>query len=166
MSDLQVFAPADGKLVPLEQVPDPAFSEHMLGDGIAVAPAAGFTAAPFDGKVISVHKALHAVVLSRPGLEVLIHVGVETVNLQGKGFKTLVKAGDEVKRGQKLTEFDPDFLAKNAPSNLVILIVSSPDGAQLNKKPDLHGADRVGIWWRITDSNRGHKDYDSSALTD
>ena len=133
MSDLQLFAPADGKLVPLEQVPDPAFSEHMLGDGIAVAPAAGFTAAPFDGKVISVHKALHAVVLSRPGLEVLIHVGVETVNLQGKGFKTLVKAGDEVKRGQKLTEFDPDFLAKNAPSNLVILIVTSPDGAQLNK---------------------------------
>ncbi len=135
MSDLQVFAPADGKLVPLEQVPDPAFSEHMLGDGIAVAPAAGFTAAPFDGKIVSVHKALHAVVIARPGLEVLIHVGVETVNLQGKGFKALVKAGDEVKRGQKLTEFDPGFLAKNAPSNLVILIVTSPDGAQLNKLP-------------------------------
>ncbi len=135
MPELQVFAPADGKLIPLEQVPDPAFSEHMLGDGIAVAPASGFTVAPFDGQVVSVHKALHAVVVSRPGVEVLIHVGVETVNLQGKGFKALVKAGDQVKRGQKLTEFDPDFLAKNAPSNLVILLVTSPDGAQLNKLP-------------------------------
>ncbi len=133
MPDLQVFSPADGQLVPLEQVPDPAFSERMLGDGIAVAPTAGFTAAPFDGKVISVHKALHAVVIGRPGLEVLIHVGVETVNLQGKGFKALVKAGDEVKKGQRLTEFNPDFLAKNAPSNLVILIVTSPDGAALHK---------------------------------
>ncbi len=133
MPDLQVFAPTDGKLVPLEQVPDPAFSEHMLGDGIAIAPSCGFTAAPFDGKVINIHKALHAVVIGRPGLEVLIHVGVETVNLQGKGFKALIKAGDEVKKGQHLTEFDPDFLAQNAPSNLVILIVTSPDEAVLDK---------------------------------
>ena len=135
MSDFQVYSPADGKLLPLEQVPDPAFAEHMLGDGIAVEPSQGFTAAPFDGTVTSIHKALHAVVISRPGLEVLIHVGVETVNLQGKGFKALVKAGDQVKKGQHLTEFDPVFLAKNAPCNWVILIVTSPDGARLNKAP-------------------------------
>ncbi len=134
MADLQVFSPTDGQLVPLEQVPDPAFSERMLGDGIAVSPSSGFTAAPFDAKVVSVHKALHAVVLARDGVEILIHVGVETVSLQGKGFKALVKAGDEVKKGQRLTEFDPDFLAKNAPSNLVILIVTSPDGALLQKR--------------------------------
>ncbi len=135
MSAFQVYSPAEGKLLPLEQVPDPAFAEHMLGDGIAVEPSQGFTAAPFDGTVTSIHKALHAVVVSRPGLEVLIHVGVETVNLQGKGFKTLVKAGDKVKKGQHLTEFDPVFLAKNAPCNWVILIVTSPDGARLDKAP-------------------------------
>ncbi len=134
MPDLPVFAPADGKLVALEQVPDPAFSEHMLGDGIAVAPVAGFTAAPFDGKVISVHKALHAMVIGRPGLEVLIHIGVETVNLQGKGFRVLVNVGEEVKKGQHLTEFDPHFIAKHAPSNLIILLVTTPDGTQLHKQ--------------------------------
>lgn len=146
MPDLQVYAPADGELVPLEQVPDPAFSERMLGDGVAVAPSAGFTAAPFDGKVTSVHKALHAVVVAAQGVEALIHVGVETVGLAGKGFKALVKTGDEVKKGQKLTEFDPGFLAKNAPSNLVILIITSPDGAKLDKAapgPVRAGLDRV-----------------------
>lgn len=133
MPELKVFAPADGKLIPLAQVPDPAFSEKMLGDGVAVAPSCGFTAAPFDGKVLSVHHALHAVVLGNGDTEVLIHVGVETVGLQGKGFKALVKDGDEVKRGQKLTEFDPDFLAANVPCNWVIMVVTSPDGAELNK---------------------------------
>ena len=135
MSELHVFSPADGTLVPLEQVPDPAFSEKMLGDGIAVVPEKGFTAAPFDGKVVSVHKALHAVVVACGAVEVLIHVGVETVGLQGKGFKTLVKVGDNVKKGQKLTEFDPEFLAKQTPCNWVILIVTSPDRAKINKFP-------------------------------
>lgn len=131
MPDFQVLSPADGNLVPLEQVPDPAFSERMLGDGIAVAPTAGFTAAPFDGKVVSIHKALHAVVVEREGLQVLIHVGVETVNLKGQGFRALVEAGQTVKAGDKLTEFDLDFIAQNAPSNWVIMIVTSPDGASV-----------------------------------
>ncbi len=129
MPDFQVLSPADGNLVPLEQVPDPAFSERMLGDGIAIEPVAGFTAAPFDGKVVSVHKSLHAVVMEREGLQVLIHVGVETVNLKGQGFRALVEAGQEVKAGDKLTEFDLDFVTKNVPSNLIIMIVTSPDGA-------------------------------------
>lgn len=133
MPDLQVFSPADGQLLPLEQVPDPAFSEKMLGDGIAINPSAGFVAAPFDGQVVSLHSALHAVAVRGEGAEALIHVGVETVNLQGKGFKACVKEGDFVKKGQKLTEFDPAFLAKNAPCNWVVLIITSPDGAELKK---------------------------------
>lgn len=133
MPDLQVFSPADGQLLPLEQVPDPAFSEKMLGDGIAVNPSAGFVAAPFDGQVVSLHSALHAIAVRGEGAEALIHVGVETVNLQGKGFKACVKEGDFVKKGQKLTEFDPVFLAQNAPCNWVILIITSPDGAELKK---------------------------------
>lgn len=131
MPDFQVLSPADGNLVSIEQVPDPAFSERMLGDGIAIEPTAGFTAAPFDGKVVSIHKALHAVVVEREGLQVLIHVGVETVNLKGEGFRALVEAGQTVKAGDKLTEFDLDFIKQNAPSNLIIMIVTSPDGAAI-----------------------------------
>ncbi|MBR3603379.1 MAG: phosphoenolpyruvate--protein phosphotransferase [Elusimicrobiaceae bacterium] len=131
MPNFQVLSTTDGNLVPLEQVPDPAFSERMLGDGIAIEPTAGFTVAPFDGKVVSVHKALHAVVVEREGLQVLIHVGVETVNLKGQGFRALVEAGQTVKAGDKLTEFDLNFITQNAPSNLIIMIVTSPDGASV-----------------------------------
>ncbi len=135
MADFQVFSPADGELLPLEQVPDPAFAEHMLGDGIAVNPSAGFIVAPFDGVITSVHQSLHAVTIKNGSLEVLIHVGVDTVSLKGQGFKALVKNGDSVKKGQKLTEFDKDFLAKKAPSNWVIMVVTAPDGASLKKQP-------------------------------
>ncbi len=135
MPDFQVLAPTDGNLVSIEQVPDPAFSERMLGDGIAIEPTAGFIVAPFDGKVVSIHKALHAVVIEREGLQVLIHVGVETVNLKGEGFRALVEAGQTVKAGDKLTEFDLNFIAQNAPSNLVIMLVTSPDGAAIVPAP-------------------------------
>ncbi len=146
MPDLQVYAPADGNVVPLTQVPDPAFSEAMLGDGIAIVPSSGFIAAPFDGTVVSVHKALHAVVVEQNGIEALIHIGVETVALQGQGFTCLVQKGDQVKKGQKLIEFDPVFIAAHAPSNLIILVITSPDGAKLNKAvpgPVKVGADIV-----------------------
>lgn len=131
MADFQVFSPADGTVRPLDQVPDEAFAQRMLGDGLAIEPAAGFITAPFDGVVSSVHKALHAVTIKNEQAEVLIHVGVESVALQGKGFKALVKTGDTVHKGQKLTEFDPAFLAKNTPCNWVILVVTSPDGAAI-----------------------------------
>lgn len=133
MSSLQVFSPADGTVVPLEQVPDPVFAEHMLGDGIAVNPSAGYTVAPFDGIVTTIHKSLHAVTVKKEDVEVLIHVGVESVGLNGEGFKAFVKTGDKVKQGQKLTEFDPAFLAQKIPSNLVIMIVTSPADTAIHK---------------------------------
>lgn len=129
MPNFQVFSPANGQLVSLEQVPDPVFSEKMLGDGIAVSPKEGFVVAPFDGKVVSIHQSLHAVAIEREGLQVLVHIGVESVNLQGKGFKALVEVGQEVKKGQKLIEFDLDFITQNCPSNLIIMIVTIPDGS-------------------------------------
>ena len=129
MSDFTVLAPADGQVMPLEQVPDPAFAEKMLGDGLAVKPAASCVVAPFDGTITSIHKSLHAVTLKNDQVEILIHIGVESVGLNGKGFEAFVKTGDIVKTGQKLISFDPDFLAKNIPCNWVITVVTSPDGA-------------------------------------
>ena len=102
MSDFTVFSPVTGKVQPLEQVPDPAFAEKMLGDGLAVQPAVNFIVAPFDGQITSLHSSLHAVTLKSGTVEILIHIGVESVNLKGQGFKAFVQADQNVKKGQKL----------------------------------------------------------------
>ncbi|MBO7238474.1 MAG: phosphoenolpyruvate--protein phosphotransferase [Elusimicrobiaceae bacterium] len=133
MTDFIVFAPTDGQLRPIEQVPDPAFAQKMLGDGLAIVPTSPYIVAPFDATVSNLHKSLHAITLKSGSVEILIHIGVESVSLKGKGFKALVAQCQSVKLGQKLIEFDPDFLAKNTPCNWVITVVTSPDGAVLNK---------------------------------
>ena len=93
MANLQIYSPVDGEVLPLQQVPDPAFSEAMLGDGLAVLPTKGVLTAPVQGKVTSLHKALHAIVLESNGIELLIHIGIESVSLQGQGFQTHVSVG-------------------------------------------------------------------------
>ena len=136
MPDFTVLAPADGQVKPLEQVPDPAFAEKMLGDGLAVAPTSSYIVAPFDGIITSIHKSLHAVTLKNDQVEILMHIGVESVGLNGQGFEAFVQNGDHVKTGQKLISFDPDFLAKNIPCNWVITVVTSPDGAAIKPTTD------------------------------
>ncbi len=123
--DLIVYSPTKGAVVQIENVPDPVFAEKMLGDGLAINPAEGIVYSPFDGIVKTLHKALHAVVIEKNGIEILIHIGLETVNLQGKGFTVFVKEGQEVTKGQKLVEFDKEFIAANAPSNYVIVIIAN-----------------------------------------
>jgi len=133
MPNFTVLSPVTGNTKPLEQVPDPAFAEKMLGDGLAVEPTDSFVVAPFDGTVTSLHSSLHALTLRNGSVEILIHIGVESVMLKGKGFKALVQTNQSVKQGQKLIEFDPIFLAKNAPCNWVITLVTSPEEAALEK---------------------------------
>lgn len=123
---LTVFSPLAGQAVSLEQVPDPVFSEKMLGDGIAIEPFEGILYAPFDGKIINFNKALHALVIAKDNFELLIHVGLETVHLQGEGFKAFAKEGEEIKQGQKLLEFDLSFLKNKVPSTLVMLVLTAP----------------------------------------
>lgn len=127
---LTVFAPLDGAVVPLEQVPDPVFSERMLGDGIALDPAGDTIFAPMDGKIINFNKALHALVIAQNGIEILIHVGLETVSLKGEGFTPLAKEGDAIKQGQPLLKFSHAALAK-AASSLVMLVVTAPADAKV-----------------------------------
>ena len=129
---LTVFAPLDGAVVPLEQVPDPVFSERMLGDGIALDPAGDTIFAPIDGKIINFNKALHALVIAQNGIEILIHVGLETVSLKGEGFTPLAKEGDTVKKGQPLLKFSHAALAK-AASSLVMLVVTAPADAKVQR---------------------------------
>ena len=132
--DLEVLSPLEGTVVSLEQVPDPVFSEHMLGDGLAILPRNSQVLAPVTGTVVNLNKALHAVVLRTHEAEILVHVGLETVALKGEGFKAFIKEGDTVKAGQKLLEFDLDILKKKAASSLVLVVVTSPTDAKLTRK--------------------------------
>ena len=126
-SSASIFAPFSGILVPLDDVPDPAFAQRLAGDGIAIDPLDQRVVAPCDGRVLQVHRAGHALTLSAYGLEILIHVGLDTVKLKGKGFKARVKAGDEVRKGDELLTFDADYIATNAVSLISPVLVTNMD---------------------------------------
>ncbi|SCY77364.1 PTS system, trehalose-specific IIC component [Paenibacillus polysaccharolyticus] len=127
---LEVMAPLTGKAVPLEQVPDPAFAEKQMGEGIAIEPSGNQVVAPFDAKVAHVIKSKHAVILEHAsGLQVLIHVGINTVSLKGEGFSMYVDTGDRVRAGEKLLEFDRNVI-ENAGYSLITPIII-PDGQDM-----------------------------------
>jgi len=127
MTTLSLLAPVSGIVVPLEEVPDPVFAQRLVGDGIAIEPLAQQLVAPCDGRVSQVHRAGHALTLSASGIEILIHVGLDTVKLNGKGFTATVKAGDEVRAGDPLMTFDADFIATHARSLMSPMLVTSMD---------------------------------------
>jgi phosphocarrier protein FPr len=125
--NLTLLAPLSGLIVPLEQVPDPAFAKRLAGDGLALDPLDQRLVAPCDARVLHVHRAGHALTLSASGLEVLMHVGLDTVTLNGRGFESRVKAGDEVRAGDLLLTFDADYVATHARSLITPVLVVSMD---------------------------------------
>ena len=95
MSTLRLLAPLSGQVWPLERVPDPVFAQKMVGDGLSIDPTDGCLRAPCDGEVVHLHAAAHAVTLrTADGVEVLMHIGIDTVTLKGEGFTPRVKVGD------------------------------------------------------------------------
>ncbi len=125
---VSLIAPLSGRLVPIEKVPDPVFAERMVGDGISIDPVSQTLLAPCDGEVIQLHPSCHAVtVKTADGLEVLMHIGLDTVTLRGEGFQPKVKVGDRVKAGDVLIEFDADYVALNAKSLLTQIVVTNSD---------------------------------------
>ena len=122
-----VFAPFSGIIVPLDDVPDPAFAQRLAGDGIAIDPLDHRVVAPCDARILQVHRAGHALTLSADGLELLIHIGLDTVKLNGKGFRARVKAGDQVRKGDELMVFDADYVATNAVSLISPVLVTNMD---------------------------------------
>lgn len=125
-SSISLKAPLSGMLYKLEDIPDPVFSQKMMGDGISIDPTSNKVLAPFDGTIKHFHKAKHALTLETgDGIEVLIHVGIDTVNLEGKGFRALVSTGDRVLQGDALIEFDLDKVAQGAKSLLTEIIFTN-----------------------------------------
>ncbi|WP_025684328.1 PTS sugar transporter subunit IIBCA, partial [Paenibacillus maysiensis] len=130
---LEVKTPVLGHVVSLEQVPDPAFAGRQMGQGIAVKPEAGQIVAPFSGKVIHIMmKSKHALILEHStGVQILVHVGVNTVSMKGEGFTIHVETGQTVEQGQLLMEFDRDLIRESGYPIITPIIV--PDGQSMVK---------------------------------
>lgn len=128
-----ILAPLTGKAVPLSEVPDPVFSEKVLGDGVAIIPADGKSVSPVDGEISTVAETGHAYgFTSENGQEVLVHVGLETVSLNGECFKVYGKAGDKVKAGDLVAEVDLEYLKEKEINPITpVLICSDTEGKEL-----------------------------------
>ncbi|MCQ2410393.1 MAG: phosphoenolpyruvate--protein phosphotransferase [Elusimicrobiaceae bacterium] len=126
MNEKTLISPLDGTIVPLDKVPDPVFSQRLLGNGVAIFPASQTVFAPISGTITNINPARHALVITHEQLEFLIHVGLESVELKGEGFELFVQKGQSVTAGQKLLSFDLNVLTKKAASPLVLLVVTAP----------------------------------------
>jgi glucose PTS system EIICBA or EIICB component len=119
-------SPIKGEIKPITDVPDAVFSGKMMGDGFAIVPSEGTIVSPVDGKIVNLFPTKHALgLLSDSGREILIHVGIDTVNLKGQGFETLVKENDRVEKGQPLLKVDLDFVKENAPSIMTPIVFTN-----------------------------------------
>lgn len=130
-TEVILTAPLTGRAVPLEQVPDPVFAQKMVGDGAAVEVGVNGQAqlvAPCAGTVTLVHSAGHGVGISTPeGLDLLLHVGLDTVEMEGRGFQPLVSADEKVKPGQPLVRFDTGLIAREGHSLVSPVVVTNPE---------------------------------------
>lgn len=129
---MRLLSPLAGWAGPLDEVPDEVFAGRLLGDGVAVDPIDGVLRAPCAGEVVSVARTGHALTLRTvEGAEILIHVGLDTVALEGEGFTVHVVAGARVEAGQPLIDFDLDLLARRARSAIIPIVVTNPDAFQV-----------------------------------
>lgn len=144
-----LYSPFNGVIQSIEKAPDVTFAQKMIGDGFMVMPSDGQVLAPCDGEVAFVFPTKHAVGLkSADGTEFMLHIGVDTVKLEGKGFEALVKDGDQVKKGDRLIDFDLAYVKEHAVSEACMVIYTAlPEGASVLVKEEKeiraleHGAD-------------------------
>ena len=123
---IQIFAPLNGAILERQEIPDPTFSDEVLGPTLCFKPEGDDQTiyAPCDGVISQIFKTAHAVTItSKDKVEILIHVGINTVDLKGEGFEALVKDDEEVKAGQPLIKFDQEIIAQAGLSNLVPMVI-------------------------------------------
>ena len=128
MEEIIVYSPQSGTAVPISEVPDQTFSDKILGDGIAIQPSSPLVVAPVSGIITSIADTYHAVCIEgKNGEEVLVHLGIDTVQLKGKGFTCYVEEGQEIRRGDKLIKMNLKLCDRKGYSSLSPCIVVNGD---------------------------------------
>lgn len=126
--EVEIAAPVNGRLISLKEVPDPTFSEEMVGKGVAIIPEGNEIYSPVEGKITTVFITGHAVgITTKEGIDLLIHIGMDTVNLKGEGFEVKVKDGKQVKPGDLLLVADFDKLKEKGYRLETPIIICNPD---------------------------------------
>ena len=136
---MTVMSPIDGKVIPLEQLPDETFASAILGPGCGIEPTGDTVYAPFDGTVTQIATTLHAVgMTSSEGTELLIHVGMDTVDMKGQGFTALVKEGQKITAGTPLLKVDLDAIrAAGHPTATAIIVTDGADDVKMLAEGDV-----------------------------
>lgn len=130
----RILAPMSGTVIPLSEVPDEAFSEKMLGDGVAIFPDSGDVFSPVDGTIEDITDTLHAFCIRDDnGTDILLHIGINTVNLKGEGFEVFVSAGDRVTAGQPIARVDLDSLKKHGLPFHTPVLLTEPEGYEIKR---------------------------------
>lgn len=123
---VRLFAPLTGKTISLDEVPDPVFSQQLAGDGLAIIPDRGEVLSPFDGTVVHLFDTLHAIGLkNEEDVQVLIHIGIDTVRLRGEGFQSFTRVGEVVKKGDPLLQFDLEVIQQAGYSLISPVVITN-----------------------------------------
>ena len=126
-----IVAPLTGEVKNIEEVPDPVFAGRMMGDGVAIDPTEGVVVSPVDGEIVQLFHTKHAIgIKAKNGTEILIHVGLETVKMEGEGFEAHVAEGQAVKKGDKLISFDLELIREKAKSTITPIVITNTDAAE------------------------------------
>ncbi|QGU94856.1 hypothetical protein GOM49_06870 [Clostridium bovifaecis] len=126
VDDNTIVSPLDGTILDISSVPDAVFSQKMMGDGFAIEPDNGDVVSPVTGTISSIFPTKHAIgIIANNGLELLVHFGLDTVNLQGEGFEALVKDGDKIKAGQPLLRVNLEQVKGNVPSVITPIVFTN-----------------------------------------
>ena len=132
--DGEIKSPVSGKTYSIEKVKDEMFSKKMMGDGIAIKPTSSKIYAPITGKITTAFFTKHAVgITNKEGLNILIHIGIDTVKLDGEGFKTFIEQNQKIKKGDLLVEIDIPYINKNAISSDIIMVITPESKIKASK---------------------------------
>ena len=126
--EIENYAQLTGEYINIEDIPDPVFAQKMMGEGFGINPTEGEVVSPIEGKVDNVFPTKHAIGLKADyGLEILVHIGLDTVQLDGQGFEILVSSGDTVQVGDPLLKFDLEYIRNNAKDVISPIIITNSD---------------------------------------
>ena len=136
--NFEIFAPVDGFFIKISDVPDKIFSQKVIGDGIAIRAVGEIVSSPIDGKIIEIFDTNHVFIIEgKSGVQIIVHIGINTIELQGNGFERLIREGESVKVGDPIIKMDRDEINKKEQDLMVPIIIANMDNVNITKYCDL-----------------------------